>query len=303
MGEFISMEDAQKFAEEMRNIDWTNPLERRAVAQIIVKRLRDEMDKQDIVGILRASQETFKEGDTMQFITRKGGKAYVHAPGSAAPRSTITNRVQTLEAENISVNMEFELDQLRQGRYGSMNDVRAEARKALLYRKWKIVWDTIRGSVTSADAGYSPTGANVVATSKLDALDLAINHVEDHPGGATAIIGRRLDLNWLLNGMGTNPIAYSDKTKDSILSRGAIPVYRGLPIVLLNSWKDSYNVEVIQTGEVMVLNSSTLKIGVVKGIDALDDLDINSRIWNVVLNERYGVGVFFPERNGKLVFT
>lgn len=303
MAEIISMEEAKKFAEEMRNVDWSNPLERRAVAQIIVRQLRDEQDKQDITRILGVTQETFKEGDTMQFVTRKGGKAYVHAPGSAAPRSTITNRVQTLEAENVSVDMEFQLDQLRQGRYGSMNEVRQEARKALEYRKWKIMWDTLRGSVGASHANYRATGASSTSAQKAVALDAVIDLVEDEVGGASAIIGRRSDLNWLLRWDSSNGMNYSDNTKDQLLRTGRMATYRGLPIIPLNSWQDAYGAEVIASGEIMVLNPTTLKIGVTKSQDVFDDFDPHARIWSIVLNEMYGCAVFFPERNGKVVFT
>jgi len=298
------MEDTKKFAEEMRKVDWTNPMERRAVAQIIVRQLKDEQANQDIVSRI-ADQVSFGEGDTIQFVTRKGGKAYVHSPGSAAPRSTITNRVQTLEAENVSVNMEFELDQLRTGRYGNMNEVRKWARQALLHRKYKTVWDVLRGSIATSDSNYSAIARSSNPATLKYSLDQAIDHVEDQVGGEnTAILARRNDLSWLLRwGEGSSVIDYSDTMKDKINKTGAVGQYRGVPIFLMNKWVDSYNVDVIASGDIMVVNSSTAKVGVVRGIEALDSLDINSRMWNVAVSERYGVGVFFPERNYKLTFT
>lgn len=298
----ISMEDIKKFGEEMRKVDWSDKNQTRAIAQIIVNRIEDEQDTLDLVREF-AEVVQFSEGDTMQFATQKGGKAYIHTPGSAAPRSTIVQRVQTVDAELVSVMLEFELDQLRAGRYGNMNTVKNWARRALLYKKYKIVWDTLLGSVTSTAAGYFTVLASASIATKLSGLNNAIDFAEDQIEGVGAIVGRRTDLNFLLRWGTTDGIAYSDRTKDDILQRGILPIYRGIPIVALNAFKDAYNAEMITSGSIMLVNRTTLKVGVNRGLEVLDDLDIDTRIWKVHASEKYGCAVFFPERNAKLVFT
>jgi len=302
MGEkAISMNDAAEFAKEMQAINWANPMERLAVAQVVAESVKDAVDLTDPIRVLGIDVQKIKPGDSVQFVSRKGARAYIHAPGTAAPRSMIVNRVQTLDTELVSVNLEFELNQLKSGRYGSVADIKEEGRSGLIYKKWQIIWDTIRGSIASGAANYW-TSAGVSPLDKMNALDSGIDYVADQPGRASAIIGRRSDLSWLLKGFGTTSgVVWADAEKSKILKDGLFPVYRGIPVIELNSYKDIYGAEMITTGTIMVLNESTLKVGQSYAPEAYEALNADTLVWNIHLATMFGCGVFFPERNARIV--
>lgn len=295
-------EDVRKFGEEMRKVNWSRTEEREAVAQIIVKQVSDEAKKENLMNLITEEVE-FMEGDTIEFQTSKTGIAYVHAPGTAAPRMTKLKRTQTLEAELVSADMAFELTQLRAGRYGNVATIKNDAKDALLTRKYKIVWDTLTGSVNSGSANYFTFNDTDNATTKVTQLNAAINYVDDQNGGAVAIIGRKRDMNWLYDFAESSAIAYDDVTKKQLLDMGEIKKYRGLPIVGLRSNKDLFGIDMISSGNIMVLGRDTLKLGVIRGLDALEEIHANIREWEIHMSEMYGCGVFFAERNARIVIT
>ena len=301
MENVFSLEDQAKLAEEMQAINWNDPTERYAVAETIVKEISDEMEKNDLVRQF-ADIVRFKLGDTMQFATRKGAKAYVKAPGAAAPRSTIVQKILTIDAEEVSVMLEFELDQLKAGRYGGISDVKNFAKEALLTRKYKTLWDTMTGSVVNGTANdFDATTSGV--QKKFDKLNDAIDHVEDQIGGVKAIVGRRTDLSFLLRFGQSSDVQWSEKAKDRIIGGQAVPSFRGYPIILLNNWKDDYNVDQITAGSIMVLSPGTVKLGVQRNVDALEGINVEDRMWEIHMSELYGPAVFFPARNAKMRVT
>jgi hypothetical protein len=299
---YFTIEDQERFAEEMQKVDWRDQGQRLAVADTIVRQISDEMDKNDLVRMF-ADVIRFKLGQTMQFQTRKGAKAYVKAPGAVTPKSTIVIKTLTIDAEEVGAGLEFELDQLKSGRYGNVNEIKNHAKEALLSRKYKQIWDTLRGSVGASDANYFSTGSTTGAAVKLGILNDAIDYVEDQIGGVRAIVGRRTDLSFLLRFGGSTDISWSEKAKDRIIGTGKMPFYRGYPLILLNNWKNDYYVDQIASGDIMVVNANTVKVGVQRNLDVLEELEAAARMWSIYWTELYGTAVFFPERNAKFTLT
>lgn len=295
MPKVVTKQDIEAFAAEMQGVDWNDPAERRAIALTILEFVEEDVMREDLESLLVESY-TFNIGESPQWITRKGLKAYVHEPGSYAPRSTITQKVLTINTEQVSVHPEFELNQLRAGRYGSITDVRTMAVEELLGRKYSIIWSTVLGSIAATDTNYSTFASGATAASKLTALDTAIDYVEDNsPGGVKAIVGRYTALGWI-----TTTSLWSEDTKRQIEVTGNMGQYRGIPLVKLHQYTDGYGNKWISDNEILVVGTGSTKLGRNQGLEVLDDLNIDDKMWHLRMDEQYGVVVHYPRRNYRI---
>lgn len=302
----LTPQEAEQFASAMQKINWKSHDEREAFAETIVRELREEIQKDDLISLLQVEVQNFKEGQTIEWVTRKGLKAYVHEPGSYAPRSTITNKVTTMSAEMVSVNTEMELGQLRAGRYGTVQSIRAEALEVLRGRKYSIIWSTLIGSVATSAANYFTISDFATHAAKRAMLDSGCNYVADQQGSSlVAIIGRRTDLEFLSDHTtySAAPGGPSEAVKSVIDNNIAVPTYRGVPVVYLNQYSDTYGANQITEGSIMILGRETLKLGYERNLDFEQSIDSNTLVWNIHLYEKYGLGVFNALRNAKLKIT
>lgn len=291
----LSPEDQQAFASLMRETDWYDPKERRAIALKILKYIKEDIVRDNLVSLL-VNVEQIPLGATPQWIVREGIKAYVHEPGSYAPRSTVTQRVFTLTTELVSVHPEMNLDQLKTGRYGSIADIRRMSTDELLGRKYAYVWNTLIGSVASTDTNYGTFASTASGAVKKAALDSSISWVNDkNTRGAKAIVGRYTAVDWI-----TDLTGYSENTKYKIETEGLLGVYRGVPIIRLHQYQDGYGVDRIDEDEIFIIGNDTGRMGITQGLEVLDDLNINDKTWHLRIDEQYGVALFYSYRNFRL---
>lgn len=294
----VTREEMKAFAEEMKNLDWTDPEARRALALVVLQFVEEDIMREDLESLL-VDVTTFNIGETPQWVTHKGLKAYVHEPGSVSPRSTITQKVLTVPTEQVSVHPEFELNQLRAGRYGTIADIRAMAVNELLGRKYSIIWSTLIGSIASTDSNYGTFASGDTAATKKTALDAALDYVEDEsPGGAKAIVGRRTALGWISDVDG-----YSERNKELIENNGVLGTYRGVPIVRLHQYSDGYGNKRITDDEIIVVGTGSSKLGRNQDLEVLDDINIDDKMWHMRLDEQYGVVVHYADRNYRINIT
>ena len=301
----LTLEERDAFAEEMQAINWNDPVERNAIALKIVKYVEDDKEKDDIVGLF-ANIIQFNVGETLEFTTVKGLKAYVHEPGTWAPRSTVSQRYQTLATEQISANVGFDLTALKGGRYGTMADFRSMAVEELLGRKYAMTWTTMIGSVPAANGialGYFAGAKTATVLGKLMALNSGLDYVEDQKGGVAAIIGRRTAFNFLNDSTASASGGFSSVTRTNIENFGGLSAYRGHPIVKLNQYQDGYGVDRITDDEIMILAPNTLYIGENFGLEVYDKIEPENREWVVTMTEMYGAGLIFPERNARIALS
>ena len=294
----VTQQDIEAFASEMQAVNWNDPEERSAIALTILEYVQEDITRYDLESLM-VDVYNFNIGESPQWITRKGMKAYVHEPGSYAPRSTITQTILTINTEQISVHPEFELNQLRAGRYGSIADVRQMAVDELLGRKYSIIWSTVVGSIASTDTNYSSFASGATAATKQAALDAAIAYVEDRsPGGVKCIVGRATALQWI-----STTSLYSEDTKRQIEMTGNIPVYRGYPVIKLRQYTDGYGNKWISDNEILVLGTGSTKLGRNQSLEVLDDLNVDDKMWHLRMDEQYGVVVHYPARNYRIQVT
>jgi len=294
----LTPEEEEAFAAFMRDVDWTDPQQRRAIALKILKYIKEDVMRDDLVGLL-VNVERIPLGATPQWIVREGVKAYVHEPGSYAPRSTVTQRVFTLTTELVSVHPEMNLDQLKTGRYGTIADIRRMGTEQLLGRKYAYVWNTLIGSIASTDTNYGTFASTASTATKKAALDTALSWVNDkNIRGAKAIVGRYTAVDWISDIDG-----FSEKTKFIIESEGLLGSYRGVPIIRLHQYQDGYGIDRINEDEIFVIGNDTGRMGVTQDLEVMDDININDKTWHLRVDEQYGVALFYPEKNYRLAIS
>lgn len=308
----LSLEQNQAIASALANVDFNDPVQKRALAEIILKDLKEVINRDDIISALGVEVVEFPLGTTPQFRTQRGLKAYVHAPGSYAPRSVVAQKVQTLYTERVSVNPEIEITQLQSGRYGTIQDLKTEALDELLGRKYATIWTALIASVptTTAAPQYLTVANAGSSAAKKAAIDSGLDYVADQQGSyPVAIVGRRSTLSWLGDyqayNIGTSvPGQGPSEPRKVMLDNQLYPeTYRGIPVIMLNQYADGYGVNLIQTGECMIIGSNTIKLGVDLPLGYAENVDADTLIWNLHIYEGYGTGVFFTNRNCRIKFT
>ena len=301
----LTSDEVREFAQAMSQIDFNDPSQRKAVAETIVTELRDIIEKDDVIAALGADVQTFLPGQSIQFVTRKGVKAFVHEPGSYAPRSTIANRVQSLMTEMVSVHPELEIGQLKSGRYGTVQDLKDMALEELLGRKYGIVWSTLINSISTASTTqYWTVGSTDTAAAKKAAVDSGFDYVADK-SSVVAILGRRTALSWMAdyNAYSATYTGPSEQKKVQLDTTPYPQAYRGVPVIMLNQYTDGWGTNVITNNQIMIVGKDTVKIGVDRPLDFMESIDVNTLMWHIHIYESYGVGVFFPERNARIALT
>jgi hypothetical protein len=304
MGKRISDESLQAFAAAMKSVNWRNPEERLAVAIEIILWVQEDVYSEDIVSLISDTRD-FNEGESVEFHTLRPLQAYIHEPGSFAPRAQLIKDVVTLPTQLVSVAAELDIGQLRSGRYGTLLDLRTKAAEALLGQRNKLVWETAYGAITSgnADGNYASFASGDTAAVKRAALDTAIDYVHDNGnGGPTAIIGRHSALTWVQD-LGNN--YFSDARKDEIMNTGFLGMYRGTPIYRLRSYKDQDGNQKINASNILITANGNIKFGQVRpGLEVFEQLNgTRSRNWEIAFWEKYGVAVVNPEEMYRLEIT
>lgn len=295
-----NLEAAREYEKAVASVDWDDPNERRGIAETIVKEIREDIEMDDMISALGVDVQYFEEGQTVQFRTKAGLKAYVHEPGSYAPRSQLTTYVLTLQTELVSVHPEVEIGQMR--RYGTLEDIRAEAREEMLGHQYATLWNTMYGSIASTDSNYWVAAAGSAANVTKAAVDSGFNYVADQPGSTiTAIVGRRGAFGWL-----QDPVAWgstygpSEKTKEVLDFQPFQAQYRGVPVIMLNQYLDGYGINRIANDNIMILGKDTIKMGVDRPLDVKENINVNNLMWHLHMYMKYGAAVLYPERNARI---
>lgn len=297
MSERISKEELKAFAKAMQSVNWRDPEQRYAVATDIVKWVKDDVYNDDLIGAL-ADVETFQEGEAVQFHVLNGLKAYIHEPGSYAPRYQLTKDSVTLPTQLVSVATDLEIGQLRSGRYGTLNDLRREASEALLGQRNYLLWRTAYGAVTSGttDGNYATFASGASTSTKRSALDAALTYVHDNNSmGPKAIIGRYTALDWINDISGSE--YKSDDMHNLINRNGFLTIYRGTPVFFLRSYKDADKKQLIDANEILVVGEANIKFGTVDpGLEVYEDFKgTSTRNWEITFWEKYGCAVVQSE--------
>lgn len=304
-----SPEVVKAYEEVMASFNPMDPADRKAVAEVIVFDMQEQIDRDNIIAGLGVDVRTFNLGQTPQWRTRKGIKVFTSQPGSYAPRSQMANRIQTLSTERHHAHPEIEITALQSGRYGDVSDLRDEALAQLLGQKYAKIWTTLVGSVSSGAVNYSSIASGATSAAKKNALDSGVDYVADQQDSdVTAIVGRRNALHWLADyeaystsaGYGYGP---GENLKNQLDNTLYPATYRGIPVVYLNQYTDGYGINLISENEIFILGRGTLKLGVDLPLQFLEAIDVDNTTWHLNIFESYGAAVFDSTKNFRLQLT
>jgi hypothetical protein len=300
----LTLAEAQAFAEQMHGVDWNNSEQRRAIAETIVFDVKSIVNFDNILAQMGVEEVRFLPGQTVQFTTKKGLKAFVHEPGSYAPRSVLTQRVVNLTPELVSVNGEMEIGQLQAGRYGTVQDVKDMAVEQLTGKKYSILWNILTNSKAATDPGYYSIAAAVAGTVKKNTLDSGFDYVADVPGSeVVAIVGRRTALSWIADFDSYGSNGPSEKLRETLDTKAYPDTYRGVPVVYLPNYVDGWGITGITASDIMILGRNTIKLGYSRELNFMESTDSNTLNWNLHMFEEYGACLFMAERNARIVLT
>lgn len=300
----LTLAEVQAFAEQMSSVDWNNSEQRRAIAETIVFDVKNIVSDDNVLRTMGVEEVTFLPGQSVQFTTKRGLKAFVHEPGSYAPRSVLTQRAVNLNPELVSVNAEMEIGQLKAGRYGTVQDVKDFAVEQLTGKKYSILWNILTASKAATDSGYYTYASAATSLAKKNAIDSGFDYVSDVAGSeVTCIVGRRTALSFLADYAAYSSNGPSDSRKEKLDSMPYPDTYRGVPIVFLPNYTDGWGIAGITTSNIMILGKNTVKLGYARQLDYMEDTDSNTLNWNIHMFEEYGACVFMAERNARIVIS
>ena len=297
----IPSEALKALAVAFKKFDHRNSDQRRAMAEKLVEFVVTDVYTQDLVTLL-ADEQTFNPGEILQFHTFRPVKAYVLDPGSTGSRTRIIKDSIALPFERVYVGTELDLDELRSGRYGTLNDYRRLVAEALLGQRNKQMWETLNNSITSAvnDGNFATFASGASTATKKAALDTAIDYVHDNTNsGPLAVVGRFTALNWIYQIADQSNIStFGDMTKEEIQARGFLTVYRGTPVFYLRDYKNADGVSVIGNSDIQILSDGSLKFARKSpGLESFDEIRGANYSWAIDFWTEYGSLVVEPDRN------
>lgn len=301
-----SKKKKQALAKLMKKADVINNLQhRQAVATKIVKFVSTDIYSQDLINIV-ADTETFNPGEQIQFHVHRELKAHILEPGATGKRSKLIKDSVPLPHHRVYVGTELDLNQLRSGRLGTINDYRRKVGETILGKRNELLWQSLNFSIdsTTQDNNYATFAPGAAVATKKAALDDAIEFVHDNNNnGPIAIVGRYSALSWIEDiSSGTNlDTFFPEMSKEQIMSTGFISVYRGVPIFRLRSYKDGDNKALIGASDIHVLSEGTVKFGrVLPGLQSFNNINGQTFSWEIDFWEEYGVAIVESEKNYRI---
>lgn len=287
----------------MKKFNWKSQEERQAFADTIVREIYDEILVEDISDLL-ADVIYYDIGDSMQFSNTRGIKAWVHEPGSYAPRSVLVKKTLTLYEKMTSINPQLNLIELEAGRYGTLDEAVRDGRKEILGARYSAMWNTFTGSITTGDPNHFTIAQSESADNKKVQLDAALRYCRDIGAKVKCIVGRYSSTDWIAD-VGISNNYYSEQFKEMRDREGILTVYKGTPVVYLEQYLDNYGQVRIGSGDIMIVAEGTGKLGIKFEIDkfVMENIDVDTYDWNMHAAEMWGFGIVFPERNVRIELT
>lgn len=295
----FSKAERDELRDLMKQFNWKSSDDRQAFADTIVREIYDDIIMHDVSDLL-ADVFYFDLGDSMQFSTTRGIKAFVHEPGSYAPRSVLVKKTLTLYEKMTSINPMLNLIELEAGRYGSLDDAKRDGRKEILGARYSAMWNTFVGSISSGDPNYATTSQSGTADQKKAYLDAGLRYCRDIGANVKCIVGRYSSTDWI-----TDITTYAETTKTDVDRTGVLTMYKGVPVVYLQQYLDNWGQIRIGSGDIMIVAEGTGKLGIKFEIDkfVMENIDADTYDWNMHAAEMWGFGLIYPERNFRIELT
>jgi len=298
--ELFTLAEKQKLDSAFKKVNFNDPMQSHALAEIVSRLLYEDVRHQDILSLM-CDIEYFELGQQMQFAVTKGVKAFVHEPGSYAPRSVVVKKTLDLYAEQTSVNLQLNLLELKSGRYGSLPDLKRQMAREILGARYAAIWNAFKAAVPSGTVGnYHTIAAASGADDKMALLNRAITNMNDRGAIPKAIVGRYKAVSWISDISSTY---YSDEWRGIRDRVGFLGAYRGIPIVYLTQYEDGYGQLRIDGDNLFIVAEGCGKFGIQLDNFVTDAVNADTLDWNLHFTEIWGAGVTYAERLQRLYFS
>lgn len=295
-GQF-TLAEKRKLDEAIKKVDWTDPKERHAIAETLSTLIYEDVNAEDLIGLM-CDVETYELGQVMQFAVTRGVKAFVHEPGSYAPRSIVVKKHLTLYEEQTSVNLQLNLLELKSGRYGALSDLRRQMANELLGAKNAAVWNAFKAAIPTGGDNYRGIVNSHAAADKAVQVNALLSYINDVGAKPKAIVGRYSAIDWF-----SELTSYSEDWKAMRDREGFFGAYRGVPIIYLTQYQDGYGQLRIDTGDLFIIADGCGKFGIQLDNFVLEDVNADTLDWNLHITEIWGAAVMYAERSARLKFV
>lgn len=292
----------EEFANLIGKIDFYDHKSRQVFAEKILEEVRDRVASEDIAPLI-AEVKTFPANAQAGFKYKRGLVAHVVEPGSYVPRSRPGQTVQLIVPMTVATAPEIELTRLESGDFESVEDLVSMAKDELIGKRTALIWNALDASIAGSSGALGGLNTSLffnqadTAATKKAVLDDAITTVEDGPANVKAIIGRGLAVNWI------QEIADYAETTKTERDAGMITRYRGIPIIKLKNYIDTFDQSRVGRNRLYVIGDDSIKVGFIQALRQLDGVDVDTATWHARIWEIYGILVLFPTHNVEVEIT
>ena len=293
--------------------NWKDPAinaEFHALAREISRQIMKEYSFYDITPYIFVQTNLPRDTHKIVFRDLKGYTATTVSAGGRRQQFRLdkTRSVIWIPDEYDNATVEVYEEDLREGNYGSVADIRAGIRDALLHKKLATVMEELHricnstedlaGTVTDGTA-VSTTGAvgnqnylyNPGSNLNKAAIDFAIRKVIGRTGRVVSIVGHPDYLLQIadLPGFIANREAIDDQ-RNQLQRRGWIGYYRGANVVLVSEYYDEkYNKQVWDPYNIYIVGDGMAEIATLYGIEAVSDYDAMRSVRMIGADQKYVV--------------
>lgn len=232
--------DEKKLASAVASM-MTDPLKRDALAEMIVEYVQPNHMTTDFISGLLSSRR-LKPGDSLVKKVRKGIKVRTLVPGAVhlASEITVSERMNYI-LDGADVKVTYNQWELEGGEIGTIQEIRSEMAAKLndyyinkVYTALGSIWNN-----QNTPDNYTSVGTAITA----DALEAAINRINQTTSGAKAIVGSRAAVTPITKfgafwTDGTT-VGYDPNDIQSIRQTGWLGRYYGVPIKVVEQSYDN----------------------------------------------------------------
>lgn len=295
-----------KWLKKLAN-NWKDPAinsEFHALAREITRQVMEEYNYYDITPYIFQSTTLPRDTHKIVFRDLKGYTATTVSAGGRRNQFRLdkTRTVVWIPDEYENATVEVWEEDVREGNYGSVADIRDGIRDALLFKKQARVMEELhrlcnQGDVSDWDGTDTAAGNenfiyNPGSTLNVHALNYAIRKVIGRTGGVVSIVGHPDYVLQIADFPGFLLNESTDKQKSQLQERGWIGKYRGANVVMVNTYidqKDKYAQQLWDPYNIYVVGNGMAELATLYGIEAVTDFEAMRSVRLIGGDQKYVV--------------
>lgn len=287
--------------------NWKDPAinaEFHALAREISRQVMESYEFYDITPAIL--EQTTLPRDTHKIVFRelKGYTATTVSAGGRRQQFRLdkTRTVTWIPDEYENATIEVYEEDLREGNYGSVADIREGIRDALIHKKLATVMEELHricnfdedvanwDGTDSAAAGNANFIYHPGATLNKHALNYALRKVIGRTGRVVSIVGHPDYLLQIADFPGFIPYEAIDDQRNQLQRRGWIGYYRGANVVTVSEYYDKkYNKKVWDPYNIYIIGDGMAEVATLYGIEAVSDFEPMRSVRLIGADQKYVV--------------